>query len=126
VAAVAIARLEGSGTMAAMNSRLKTDPVLAAAHRAAHDDYLTRRGPLGAVPEIADVSAGGMPTRVKCLHALAAHALAAGPGVNPLGDETLALIAADWSPDVCRCPPPPELVAAGAKARDGIVHGVER
>jgi hypothetical protein len=29
-----------------------------------------------------------MPTRVKCLHALLAHALAAGPGVNPLGDQT--------------------------------------
>jgi hypothetical protein len=33
----------------------------------------------GDVPEIAGISAGGMPTRVKCLHALAGHA-AAGPG----------------------------------------------
>ena len=41
------------------------------------------------VPEIEGVSAGGMPNRVKCLHVLAAHALAAGPGVNPLGDEVL-------------------------------------
>ena len=32
---------------------------------------------------------GGMPDRVKCLHVLAAHALAAGPGVNPLGDEVV-------------------------------------
>jgi hypothetical protein len=38
---------------------------------------------------------------VKCLHALAAHSLAAGPGVNPIGD--LALERADWSPDVCQC-----------------------
>ena len=38
------------------------------------------------------VSAGGMPDRVKCLHALLAHALAAGPGVNPMGDEVLARI----------------------------------
>jgi hypothetical protein len=37
-----------------------------------------------------------MPDRVKCLHALVAHALAAGPGVNPLGDEALALLP-DWS-----------------------------
>ena len=42
------------------------------------------------MPEIAGVSAGGMPDRVKCLHVLVAHALAAGPGVNPLGDEALS------------------------------------
>ena len=41
------------------------------------------------MPEIEGISAGGMPNRVKCLHVLAAHALAAGPGVNPLGDEVL-------------------------------------
>ena len=33
-----------------------------------------------------------MPTRVKCLHVLVAHSLAVGPGVNPLGDEALALL----------------------------------
>ena len=53
------------------------------------------------VPEIAGISAGGMPVRVKCLHALVGHALAAGPGVNPVGD--LALERADWSPTVCEC-----------------------
>ena len=46
--------------------------------------------------EVASVSAGGMPTRVKCLHALLGHALAAGPGVNPIGDLTLALIRERW------------------------------
>jgi hypothetical protein len=45
-----------------------------------------------------------MPTRVKCLHVLIAHSLAAGPGVNPLGDEALALVADQWSPEVCTCP----------------------
>ena len=43
---------------------------LAAAYAAAHADYLARRAELGQVPEIEGVSAGGMPTRVKCLHAL--------------------------------------------------------
>ena len=52
---------------------------------------------LGDVPEIAGVSAGGMPDRVKCLHALVGHALAAGPGVNPLGDEALAQIGEFWA-----------------------------
>ena len=47
------------------------------------------------VPEIAGVSAGGMPDRVKCLHVLVAQSLAAGPGVNPLGDEALAALP-DW------------------------------
>ncbi|WP_432491911.1 DUF501 domain-containing protein [Kineococcus gypseus] len=90
-AAAAISTLEASGLMREMTARLAGDPALAAAHAAAHEDYLRRRAALGDadVPEIAGVSAGGMPGRVKCLHALAAHALAAGPGVNPLGDETL-------------------------------------
>lgn len=82
--------------MAEMTERLATDPGLADAYAAAHEAYLTDRAALGEVPEIAGTSAGGMPTRVKCLHVLAAHALAAGPGVNPLGDETLALLGEFW------------------------------
>jgi hypothetical protein len=92
-ASSAIGRLEGSGLMREMSRRLHADPDLAAAYRAAHDDYLRRRDavePLGI-----GVSAGGMPDRVKCLHVLAAHALAAGRGVNPLGDEVLDLLP-DW------------------------------
>jgi hypothetical protein len=53
------------------------------------------------VAEVAGISAGGMPDRVKCLHALVGHALAAGAGVNPIGD--LALERAAWSPAVCEC-----------------------
>ena len=33
-----------------------------------------------------------MPTRIKCLHALVGHSLAAGPGVNPVGDRALAMM----------------------------------
>jgi hypothetical protein len=89
--------------MAEMSARLHEDPALAAAYASAHEAYLDARRAVGErigdgdVPEIAGVSAGGMPDRVKCLHALAAHALAAGPGVNPLGDETLALVGAWWT-----------------------------
>jgi hypothetical protein len=36
-----------------------------------------------------------MPDRIKCLHVLIAHSLAKGPGVNPFGDEALALLAAE-------------------------------
>lgn len=88
----AASTLESQGVMREMTERLAQDEDLAAAYRAAHEDYLARRARLGDVPEIAGVSAGGMPTRVKCLHVLVAHALAAGPGVNPLGDEALAAI----------------------------------
>ncbi len=102
-AVAAVSRLEASGTMRAMNERLATDPELAVAHRRAHEDYLARRAELGSAEEIEGISAGGMPDRVKCLHVLVGHALARGPGVNPLGDETLALIAHEWSPTVCRC-----------------------
>lgn len=89
--------LEASGVMAEMTDRLRTDPDLAAAYRRAHVAYLADREALGHVDEIEGTSAGGMPTRVKCLHVLAGHALAAGPGVNPLGDETLALLGEFWA-----------------------------
>ena len=102
-ATVAVSTLEASGVMREMSARLADDPALAAAHRRAHEDYLARRAELGDVPEIAGISAGGMPDRVKCLHVLVAHALAVGPGITVLGDETLALIADRWSPQVCRC-----------------------
>ena len=66
-----------------------------------HGDGANPRVADQVVDEIARVSAGGMPDRVKCLHALAGHALAAGPGVNPIGDLALAL--GSWSPERCEC-----------------------
>ena len=83
--------------MTEMNRRLDDDDDLAERYAAAHRAYLADRAALGEVPEIAGVSAGGMPDRVKCLHALVGHALAAGPGVNPLGDEALADIGEFWA-----------------------------
>ena len=97
----AISTLESTGLMKEMSDRLADDPDLAAAYAAAHEDYLTRRAGLGHVEEIEGISAGGMPTRVKCLHVLVAHSLAAGPGVNPLGDEALALLDDWWLPTSC-------------------------
>lgn len=88
----ACSSLEASGLMADMTRRLQEDQDLADRYRAAHEAYLADRAALGFVPEIEGISAGGMPTRVKCLHVLVGHALAAGPGVNPLGDEALELI----------------------------------
>lgn len=90
----AASMLESEGRMREMAQRLATDGELAARYRAAHEAYLAEREELGHVEHIAGVSAGGMPDRVKCLHVLVAHALAAGPGVNPLGDEALAELAA--------------------------------
>jgi hypothetical protein len=100
-ASAAVGRLEASGLMRDMTDRLRSDPALAAAYRVAHERYLARRAEIGAVAEIAGVSAGGMPSRVKCLHVLVAHALAAGPGVNPLGDEAVALLAPWWETGPC-------------------------
>jgi hypothetical protein len=103
-AAAAIGRLEASGMMREMTERLKTDDELAAAYRAAHESYLERREEIGHVDEIAGISAGGMPNRVKCLHVLVAHSLAAGPGVNPLGDEALAALPEWWADGPCVTP----------------------
>jgi hypothetical protein len=89
----AIGRLEASGLMREMTARLATDADLAERYRRAHEDYLARRNEIGSLGT--EVTAGGMPTRVKCLHVLVAHSLAVGPGVNPFGDEALALLG-DW------------------------------
>ena len=96
-----IGTLEGSGLMREMESRLRDEPELAAAYRSAHEAYLAARLELGDVPEIAGVSAGGMPERVKCLHVLAAQALVAGPEVNPLGDEVLDRLGEWWADGPC-------------------------
>lgn len=101
-AVAAASTLEANGVMKEMTERLAADEELAAAYLVAHEHYLAQREALGHVEEIAGVSAGGMPTRVKCLHVLMAHALAF-PGVNPLGDEALALVRDQWRPDRCSC-----------------------
>ncbi len=99
--ASAIGTLEANGTMREMTERLRDDEDLRARYRAAHDAYVARREEIADVPEINGVSAGGMPDRVKCLHVLVGHSLAAGPGVNPLGDEALALLPSWWSAGRC-------------------------
>ncbi len=92
--ASAIGTLESSGLMREMTARLATDDALLARYEAAATDYIARRDAhevLTGVP-----AQGGMPARVKCLHVMVAHSLAVGPGVNPFGDEALALLP-DWS-----------------------------
>ena len=106
-ATAACSRLESAGVMREMQDRLATDPELAQRYRAAHEDYLARREAVRHVPEIEKVSAGGMPDRVKCLHVHLGHALAAGPGVNPFGDEVRAAVEPWWTGSPC-VPPPAE------------------
>ena len=65
--------------MREMTERLATDPDLAAAYRRAHEAYLAERDAIEPLART-EVTAGGMPNRVKCLHVHVAHALAAGPG----------------------------------------------
>ena len=105
-AAVAeVSTLESQSVMRELTAELETDDDLAAAYRRAHLDYLERRERIAHVPEIEGVSAGGMPVRVKCLHVLVAHSLAVGPGVNPLGDRALEMLAPTWTPATCEWAP---------------------
>jgi hypothetical protein len=98
----AISTLESSGLMAEMNDRLADDPKLQGEYYSAHIDYMAAREALRMdVPEVDGISAGGMPERVKCLHSLIAHSLAAGEGVNVLGDEALAKLPVWWSEHPC-------------------------
>jgi hypothetical protein len=102
-ATAAMSTLEADHVMRELSDEL-ADEEVAAAYLRAHEAYLRDRAAYGEPEEIAGISAGGMPTRVKCLHALAGHALAAGPGVNPIGDRALQL--SSWSPDRCACAQP--------------------
>jgi hypothetical protein len=104
-AAAAIGGLEASGLMREMTERLADDGKLRERYEAAHQDYLTRRyeaaGRAGVPPlPPGTQSAGGMPERVKCLHALAAHELAVGD-VNPFGREALDAIGDWWLAGPC-------------------------
>jgi len=108
-AAAAVSGLEAAGMMRRMTARLADEPTRAEYERA-HRDYLARRdaaaaaGGLEPLPEGMQ-SAGGMPDRVKCLHALVAHELAA-PGANVFGREALEAAGRWWSRG--RCVPVPE------------------
>lgn len=100
-ATAAVSTLEATGLMAELQNRLAQEPELTEKYLLAHKSYLADREELGQVDEIAGISAGGMPERVKCLHSLVAHSLAKGKGVNPIGD--IALENCSWSPDRCVC-----------------------
>ena len=106
----ACATLEATKVMEDFNERLTDDEDLRAAYQRAHEAYIASREQLGKqleleVPEIHGVSAGGMPTRVKCLHAVVGHALAAGEGVNPIGDLALEMMRERglWDRQSCTC-----------------------
>jgi hypothetical protein len=90
----AVGRLESTGRMRDLNDRLAAEPVLAESYRTAHERYRSDRdGDLRG----RDESAGGMPGRVKCLHALYAHELA---DANPIG----AIVRGDVEPLGCPGP----------------------
>ena len=104
-AAAALSGLEAAGMMREMTARLAADGALRAAYERAHGDYLARRDALAADAGVEPLppgtqSAGGMPDRVKCLHALAAHELAV-PGANVLGREALEAAGPWWSHGPC-------------------------
>jgi hypothetical protein len=100
-ATAAVSALEAEGYMTQLQRDLLEDDKLSNAYNKGHLKYLQQRDEIEVVDEIEGISAGGMPYRVKCLHALVAHSLAAGKGTNPIGD--LALEKLEWSPKVCTC-----------------------
>jgi hypothetical protein len=117
-ASAAAGRLEASGVMTAMTARLATDEALRRAYHAAHRDYLARRDEAALACGVEPLppgtqSAGGMPSRVKCLHALMAHELAV-PGANPLGREAADLAGEWWSAGSCVPQPEPDPASEAA------------
>lgn len=104
----AVSHIEAEGRMRAYNELLHDDETVAGEYRGAHRLYVAFRHELAVrlgddESRIANVSAGGMPERVKCLHALLAQTLVMGKGVNPIGDRVLEAVTEEFSPSVCRC-----------------------
>jgi uncharacterized protein len=104
-ATAAMSRLEAAGMMREMAAALGADGGLRAAYQAAHADYLARRDAVAAGAGLEPLpagtqSAGGMPDRVKCLHALAAHELAV-PGGNPVGALAVRAAGPWWHAGPC-------------------------
>jgi hypothetical protein len=104
-AVAALSGLEAGGLMRALTARLACDDEAREAYENAHRDYLARRAEAARESGVEPLpegtqSAGGMPDRVKCLHALAAHELAV-PGANPFGREALAAAGEWWTRGPC-------------------------
>lgn len=87
-------RLEAAGGVRRYEELLEADPELRSATERAHDRHgqVDGRG--------SNIAASGDRSRIKCLHAHAAFALAAGD--HPLGDRVLAEAAPRWCDDA-RC-----------------------
>lgn len=104
----AVSRLEADGCMRAYADMLENDDDVAQGYVRAHEAYLMLRHELASrlgddETHIEGISAGGMPERVKCLHALIAQSLVMGSGVNPIGDLVLERVHGEFDPQVCRC-----------------------
>ena len=104
----AVSHVEAAGVMREYNDLLSASESLRNRYLDAHRRYIAFRHALAVrlgddESHIASVSAGGMPVRVKCLHALVAQSLVMGHDVNPIGDMTLERIAGEFNPDICRC-----------------------
>jgi uncharacterized protein len=110
-ARVAVGRLEGAGWNALLSERVAAEPDLAAAHAAAHAGYLAQRDTMAPLPGSPGV--GGLPGRVKCLHALYAHH--AATGADPVGRIVGHAVDPIDCPGPCVDPAPP---VPGLPARD--------
>jgi uncharacterized protein len=102
-ARVAVGRLEAAGWNALLSQRVATEPELAAAHAAAHASYLAQRDAIAPLP--GDPGVGGLPGRVKCLHALYAHQ--AATGADPVGRIVSQAVDPIDCPGPCVDPDPP-------------------
>ena len=97
LANAAIGTLEASGVMAELTDQVTQDPALGDAYAQADQRFVAFRNQLG--PEVpSGMSCGGMPDRVKCLHALYGHHLATDD--NPIG----AWVAEQLEPLTCPAP----------------------
>jgi hypothetical protein len=127
-ASAAMSRLEAAGLMREMTQRLAGDPGLRQEQQAAHREYLARRDAAAVAAGTrplppGTVSAGGMPDRVKCLHALAAHELAC-PGANALGREAIQAAGKWWAAGPCVAGPDSAgQPAAGQPAAGSLAAG---
>jgi hypothetical protein len=116
-ARVAVGRLEAAGWNTLLSRRVAAEPGLAAAHAAAHASYLAQRDAIASLP--GNPGVGGLPGRVKCLHALYAHH--AATGADPVGRIVSHAV------DPIDCPGPcVDLEPAGEPASEPVPPAADR
>ncbi|MDR3116449.1 MAG: DUF501 domain-containing protein [Bifidobacteriaceae bacterium] len=100
----ATSTLEAKKVMKTLNEKLVSNSSFREQYFQAHQNYIKDREKFEKVSQISDVSAGGAPKHIKCLHSHLAHSLGS-KSLNPVGEYLLENYDF-FNINICRCAVP--------------------